>query len=263
MMRLSKKVAIVTGAGRGIGRAIAFALSSEGTSVVISDADGASAERTADETRNKGGKALATKTDVVSNLDLSQMVNSTVREFGRIDLLVNCAGVHSTARFEDITEKEWDRIMDVNVKGVFLCSQHVVRQMIAQGQGGKIVNIASISGKAAWPRIAHYTASKHAVIGLTRSMAIDLAQYRINVNAVCPGEVDTDMHDQILKEAAELSGKSIEEIRKEFVAKIPLGRMEQPEDVAKLVVFLCTDDADYMTGQAINIDGGEIVQCVC
>ena len=262
-MKLRNRPALVTGAGRGIGRAIAFALSNEGASVVISDADDATAQRTAGEIRNKGGKALATKTDVVSNSDLSQMMNSTIKEFGHIDLLVNCAGVHSTARFEDITEQQWDRIMDVNVKGVFLCSQHVVRQMIAQGQGGKIVNIASISGKAAWPRIAHYTASKHAVIGLTRSMAIDLAQYRINVNAVCPGEVDTDMHDQILKEAAELSGKSIEEVRKEFISKIPLGRMEQPEDVAKLVVFLCTDDADYMTGQAINIDGGEMVQCIC
>ena len=191
------------------------------------------------------------------------MVSSTIREWGRIDSLVNCAGVHSTARFEDITEKEWDRIMDINVKGVFLSSQHVVRRMITQGSGGKIVNIASISGKAAWPRIAHYTASKHAVIGLTRSMAIDLAPYRINVNAVCPGEVDTEMHDQILKEAAELSGKSLEETRRAFIAKIPWGRMEKPEDVAKLVVFLCTDDADYITGQAINIDGGEIVQCVC
>jgi acetoin reductase-like protein len=256
-------VAIVTGAGRGIGRAIGHALSKEGASVVICDADGASAERTAVEVRNNGGKAIATKTNVVSNSDLGQMISSTVKAFGRVDILVNCAGVHGIARFEDITEQEWDRIMDVNVKGVFLCSQNVVRQMLTQGRGGKIVNIASISGKAAWPRIAHYTTSKHAVIGLTRSMAIDLAPYRINVNAVCPGDVVTDMQKEILKEAAEFSGKTVEEVRQEFIKKIPLGRLEQPEDVAKLVVFLCSEDADYMTGQAINLDGGEMVQCVC
>ena len=262
-MRLHKKVAIVTGAGRGIGRAIGFALSKEGASVVISDTDALSAQHTAEEIRSTGGKAISTKTDVVSNSDLSQMITSTVGAFGSVDILVNCAGVHGTARFEDITEQEWDRIMNVNVKGVFLCSQHVVRQMLVQGHGGRIVNIASISGKAAWPRVAHYTASKHAVIGLTRSMAIDLAPYRINVNAVCPGEVVTDMQEEILAEAAEFSGKTVEEIRQEFIKKIPLGRLEQPEDVAKLVVFLCSEDADYMTGQAINLDGGEMAQCVC
>ena len=262
-MRLSKKVAIVTGGGRGIGRAIGHALSKEGASVVVCDADGPSAMRTAGEIRSRGGSAIATKTDVVASSELGQMVDSTVKEFGRADILVNCAGVHGIARFEDITEQEWDRIMDVNVKGVFLCSQHVVRQMLKQGQGGKIVNIASISGKAAWPRIAHYTASKHAVIGLTRSMAIDLAPYKINVNAVCPGDVETDMQKEILAEAAEFSGKTVEQVRQEFIKKIPLGRLEQPVDVAKLVVFLCSDDADYMTGQAINLDGGEMVQCVC
>jgi len=262
-MRLSSKVAIVTGAGRGIGRAIGLALSNEGASVVICDVDSVSAQRTADEIQKNGGQAIATKTDVVSTSDLKQMVNSAIKAFGRVDILVNCAGVHGIARFEDITEQEWDRVMDINVKGVFLCSQHVVRQMLAQGKGGKIVNIASISGKAAWPRIAHYTASKHAVIGLTRSMAIDLAPHGINVNAVCPGDVVTDMQKEILTEAAQFSGKTVDEVRQEFIKKIPLGRLEQPEDVAKLVVFLCSEDADYMTGQAINLDGGEMVQCVC
>ena len=207
MRGLVGKVAIVTGAGRGIGRAIALALSKENAKLVVSDINGTTAQQTADEIRKLGRQAVAVKTNVTSDSEVERMVNRTMEEFGKVDMLVNNAGVIDVKPFEEITEEEWDSVMNVNVKGVFLCSQHVAKQMIRQRTGGRIVNIASNAGQAASPRMCHYVASKHAVVGLTKAIAVDLAPYKINVNAICPGDVQTEMHSKILRRSLSIQGR--------------------------------------------------------
>jgi acetoin reductase-like protein len=255
-MRLRNKVAIVTGAGTGIGHAIALALAKEGANVVIGDIKENSARTTATEIEAMRRKTLAVKCDVRSSSEVENMVQKTLEKFGKINILVNNAGVSTMALVVDMTEEEWDFNLDVNAKGAFLCSRAVARQMIKQGEGGKIINLGSIAGKSGEQYYAHYNASKAAVIAFTASLARELAPYKINVNAVCPGSVQTSMQLRELKWGANLRGMPEEEIKEWMVAVTPLGRLEQPEDVAKLVVFLASEEADFITGQAINVDGG-------
>lgn len=255
-MRLRNKVAIVTGAGTGIGHAIALALAKEGANVVIGDVKEDSARTTATEIEAMRRKTLAVKCDVRSSSEVENMVQKTLEKFGKINILVNNAGVSTMALVVDMTEEEWDFNLDVNAKGAFLCSRAVARQMIKQGEGGKIINLGSIAGKSGEQYYAHYNASKAAVIAFTASLARELAPYKINVNAVCPGSVQTSMQLRELKWGANLRGMPEEEIKEWMVAITPLGRLEQPEDVAKLVVFLASEEADFITGQAINVDGG-------
>ena len=256
VVRLYGKVALVTGAGAGIGRAIALALAREGASVVASDVNEETARETAGIIEGAGGSSLSFGVDVRSSAEIDGAIQEALERFGRIDILVNNAGVSTMSRVVDMTEEEWDYNMDVNAKGVFLCSRAVAKEMIKQGGGGKIVNVASMAGKRGAPLLAHYCASKFAVIGFTQSLALELAPYSINVNAVCPGYVETGMQRRELRWQAELEGASPEGIRAGYIASTPLGRLEQPEDVAKVVVFLCTSEADFMTGQAINVTGG-------
>ncbi len=253
---MKEKVAIVTGGGSGIGKAICRALATEGAHLVIADIN----EKAAQETRNElsafGGQYLALKVDVRSESEVQRMVDETVRKFSHVNILCANAGVSTMNWVVDLTEEEWDYNMDVNAKGVFFCDKHVARQMIKQGQGGKIVNTASMAGKTGAILLAHYCASKFAVIGFTVSLADELAKYKINVNAVCPGFVETSMQERELQWEAKLKGTTPEKIKANMVQMTPLGRIEKPEDVAKLVVFLTTAESDFMTGQAINITGG-------
>ena len=256
---LEGRAAIVTGAGRGIGRAIALRLAREGAAVVVADLDGTEAERVAGEIERAGGRARASHVDVTVAADAERMVDEAVAAFGRLDILVNNAGVGAVAPLLETDEKTWDVVMDVNAKGVLLCSQAAARRMIEQGEGGRIINNASGAGKIAPGRdvpLGAYAASKHAAVALTKQLGLELAAHQILVNCVCAGIVDTPMWDLIDRESARLQGLPIGEAKARAVASIPLGRIEQPEDVAGVVAFLASDDAAYITAQALNVCGG-------
>ena len=256
---LDGKAAIVTGAGRGIGRAIALRLAREGAQVVCADLDEANARKVAAEIEAAGGTALAMRVDVTQRTDAERMVSETASRFGRLDILVNNAGIGAVALLIDTDEETWDALMNVNAKGVLLCSQAAARQMIAQGEGGRIINNASGAGKSPPGKdtpLGAYAASKHAVVALTKQMGLELSSHQILVNCVCPGIVDTPMWDLIDREISRIEGSKVGSVKARSVARIPLGRIEQPEDVANLVVFLASSDASYITGQALNVSGG-------
>ena len=254
-MKLTGKIAIVTGASQGIGRAITLRLAREGASLVIGDIDVEAAEKVAREVRDGGTEALVMKLDVTKAEEVNKVIGEIVEKFGRIDILVNNAGISSMALVVDLKEKDWDANVNVNAKGVFLCSQAVARQMIKQ-KSGKIINNASLAAKRGAPFLGHYSASKFAVLGLTYTMALELASYGITVNAVCPGIVETGMIKREWKWEGDLRGMTADQVREEVLSTIPLGRLAQPEDIAAVVAFLVSKDADYMTGQALNINGG-------
>ena len=254
-MKLTGKIAIVTGASQGIGRAITLRLAREGASLVIGDIDVEAAEKVAREVRDGGTEALVVKVDVTKAEEVNKVIGEIAEKFGRIDILVNNAGISSMALVVDLKEKDWDANMKVNAKGVFLCSRAVARQMIKQ-KSGKIINNASLAAKRGAPFLGHYSASKFAVLGLTYTMALELAPYGITVNAVCPGIVETGMIRREWKWEGDLRGMTADQVREEVLSTIPLGRLAQPEDIAAVVAFLASKDADYMTGQALNINGG-------
>ncbi len=256
---LDNKVAIVTGGGRGIGRAVALRLAREGACVVVADMNAATAAGVAEEIAEAGGASLALQVDVTRKADAERMVQETVARFGRLDILVNNAGIGAVARLMDTDEATWDALMSVNAKGVLLCSQAAARQMMAQGSGGRIINNASGAGKIAPGQnmpLGAYAASKHAAVALTKQMGLELAGDRILVNCVCAGIVDTEMWDLIDREVARAENAPVGSVKARAVASIPLGRIEQPEDVANMVAFLASDDASYITGQALNVCGG-------
>jgi len=255
-LRLCGKVALVTGAGDGIGRAIALSLAREGASVAASDIDVEKARETAVMIESIGGSSLSLRMDVRRIMEIERVLKMVLVRFGKIDILVNNAGVSTMSKVVHMTEEEWDYNMNVNAKGVFLCSKAVAKVMIEQGRGGKIVNIASMAGKRGSTLLAHYCASKFAVVGFTQSLALELAPFHINVNAVCPGFVETSMQWRELQWQADIEGTTPEKIKTGFITSTPLGRLEQPEDVAKVVVFLSSSESDFMTGQAINVTGG-------
>jgi len=259
---LRNKTAGVTGAGSGIGRAIALALADAGAKVMVSDIDASAAERVRDEIRNAGGEALAAQLDVTNQAQAAAVVETMVDAWGRVDVWCNNAGVSTMNRFVDLTERDWDFNMDINAKGAFLCSQVVVRQMLTQeldenGVRGRIINTASMAGKRGNALfLAHYVASKFAVVGLTQAMAGEFGPEKILVNAVCPGYVRTGMQERELQWEAQLRGVSVEEVQRLYVEDTPLGRLETPDDVAKVVLFLASPLADFITGEAINVNGG-------
>jgi meso-butanediol dehydrogenase / (S,S)-butanediol dehydrogenase / diacetyl reductase len=256
---LHGKVAIVTGAGRGIGRAIAIRLATEGAAVLVSDLDRGSADQVTEEIVAGGGQARATLTDVTVAREAQVMVDEAVATFGRLDILVNNAGIGAVAPLLDTDEETWDALMAVNAKGVLFCSQAAARRMIEQGEGGRIINNASGAGKIAPGRdvpLGAYAASKHAVVALTKQLGLELSSHDILVNCVCAGIVDTPMWDLIDRETARLQGLPAGTVKARAVAGIPLRRIEQPEDVANMVAFLASDDAGYITAQALNVCGG-------
>ena len=244
-MKLKGKVALVTGAGRGIGKAAAILLAKEGANVVVNDVDLQSARETADEIRAMGCEALPIKADVSDKAQVRKMVGSIINAFKKIDILVNNAGIFSSVPLIDMTEDEWDKVMEVNLKGVFVCSQAVMKFMIKQ-HSGKIVNIASLAGKVGGIYSgAHYAASKAGVICLTKSLAKQLAQYGINVNAVAPALIETDMMKDWPKQ-----------VKETLLKQVPLGRFGTPEEVAETVLFLVSEGANYITGATIDVNGG-------
>jgi meso-butanediol dehydrogenase / (S,S)-butanediol dehydrogenase / diacetyl reductase len=253
--RFVDRLALITGAGRGIGLAIALRLAQEGARIIAVDInpDLAASTRLAVETL--GRPCLDMVCDISNRQAIYTLVDQAQKKMGRIDILVNNAGVHQVRPILEISEADIDFMFGVNVKGVFFCTQAVASAMIKAGQG-KIINMASHAGKRGGPNSAHYGASKAAVISLTRSWALALAPHHINVNAVCPGTVDTDMWAKIDEDTAVMMGLPKGEVLRQTVERIPLGRVETPDDVAGLVAFLASADADYMTGQAINITGG-------
>jgi NAD(P)-dependent dehydrogenase (short-subunit alcohol dehydrogenase family) len=247
-MKLDNKTAIVTGARKGIGRAIALALAKEGANVVVSDISQEDCQKVVTEIEGLGRKGLALKCNVTSRAEVEDMVRRTVAEFGKVDILVNNAGIISFKPFLELTDEDWDNTLNVNLKGQFLCARTVAKEM-AKNKWGRIINIASISSGGcgiAFPLIAHYTASKGGVIALTEALAVELTPQGINVNAICPGAIDTDMVKAV-KEGGQLE---------QILLRIPKGRLGQPEDIANLAVFLASDESDYITGAAIVIDGG-------
>ncbi len=257
-MELEGQVAIVTGAGRGIGRATALELARLGADIVVAELDRANAERTAGEVQVLGRRASVVPTDVTSRPALTTMVECTRAAFGRIDILVNNAGIYRAALPLEITEEHWDAVMNINAKAVFFASQAVLPTMIAQRRGA-IISLASMAGKVGSRTNLPYNASKAAVINITKSLALAHAADGIRANCVCPGLVETDMWTLVAREQSVLMGLSPEDFTEQRAAQVPLGRMERPEDVAKVIGFLASDRAAYMTGQAINVTGGLIM----
>jgi NAD(P)-dependent dehydrogenase (short-subunit alcohol dehydrogenase family) len=257
-MELQEQVAIVTGAGRGIGRATALELARMGADIVVAELDRANAERTATEVRGCGRRALVVPTDVTSRNALSAMVEQTRAEFGKIDILVNNAGIYRAATTLEVTEEHWDAIMDINAKAVFFVTQAVLPTMIEQKRGA-IVSLSSMAGKIGSQNNLPYNASKAAVISMTKSLAVAHAADGIRVNCVCPGFVETDMWTAVAHEQSALLNQSPEEFTRRQARRIPLRRMERPEDVANVIAFLVSPRSDYMTGQALSVDGGLVM----
>ncbi|MFH0789469.1 MAG: SDR family oxidoreductase [Pseudomonadota bacterium] len=260
MYNLNEQVAIVTGAASGIGRAIARRLSLEGATVVSADLEGTAVEGLIQEIISRGGRGLAWQMDVSDENDVERMIQETLKMYGRIDVLVNNAGLGTTGLMVDHTLGDWEKSMNVNLKGTFLCSRAGAKAMIPVKQG-RIINIASITGKEGEAFIGGYCVSKFGVIGLTQVMAKELGRYQITVNAVCPGYVWTPMWEKMavwFKETfPALADKSPREIFEARVKSVtPLRRPQEAEDIANLVAFLASTEAKNITGQAINVDGG-------
>jgi len=255
-MLLEKKTAMVTGGGSGIGRAICLALAREGAEVLVTDVDEKTCHAVAEEIAALGGRAHAARLDVTDRPAVEAAVAHAAEKLGRLDLVCPNAGVSTMNPIVDLTDKEWDFNFNVNTRGVFLVCQAALRQMIQQGGGGKFVITASMAAKRGIPLLAHYVASKYAVVGFMKTLALEAAPHGILVNAVCPGLVKTSMQEREILWEAKLRGLTVEQVRDEYLRMTPLGRLEEPEDVAKVVVMLASDYAGFMTGQAINVTGG-------
>lgn len=250
------QVAIVTGAGQGIGRAIALRLSQDGMNLVLADLRGETVAQVADEIRAAGGNAIALALNILHADEREQMITTTLSTFQRFDALVNNAGVQRIAMPLDVDEEHWDLIMDVNAKATYFCCQLALKHMMQQGSG-RIVNMASIAGKMASTTYHPiYNISKAAVLAMTKTLALYSAKHGVRVNAVCPGMIETPMQDLVDREVARITGQEPSEIRIERNARIPLGYIGNGADAAAIVSFLIGPDSRYMTGQALNADGG-------
>ena len=247
--KLSGKVAIITGAGSGIGRATALLFSEEGAKIVVADISKEGGEETVRLIKEHGRGATYIKTDITKSDEVKAMVEKTIKTYGKIDILCNNAGISPAGKVTDISEEEWDEALNINLKGVFLCSKHALPHMIS-ARSGVIINIASTFGLVAFPDKAAYCASKAGVVLLTKEMALDYAP-NIRVNCICPGAVHTPMYDRLLAKL-----KDPEQALKEELKWYPLGRLAKPEEIAKAALYLASEDSSYVTGTALIIDGG-------
>jgi 3-oxoacyl-[acyl-carrier protein] reductase len=247
-LRLKDKVALVTGSGRGIGRAIALRLAKEGARVVVNAVHHETSDAVRKEIESDGGKALSVPCDVSRSQDVERLFQSVKQEFGAIDVLVNNAGINIVKPALDMTESDWDQVLSVNLKSIFLCSKAAAKMMMTQRNGGRIINIASIVGITPFPGRAPYSSSKAGVIMLTRELAIEWAKQNIMVNAIAPGFFLTDMMKEKINEGV-ISEKGI-------LKRVPMGRFGLVEEIGNLAVYLSTDESSYITGQCITIDGG-------
>jgi meso-butanediol dehydrogenase/(S,S)-butanediol dehydrogenase/diacetyl reductase len=259
MQDLSGRVALVTGGARGIGEAISVKLAEYGATVAVTDANLDAAQAVADKIVTHGGRSQAVRFDVTSWQDAHTVVARVEADLGPIDILVNNAGLSRFVSFLDLDEAEWDRVLAVNLKGVFNSCRAVLPGMVARSRG-RVINLASILAKVGEPNFAHYSASKFGVIGLTQSLAAEMAPHNITVNAVCPGIVDTPMWTDLYTQAIEGSDlwSSADEVRSWVTARIPLGRTQPPEDIAEMVAYLASDLARNMTGGSYHVDGGMV-----
>ncbi len=246
-MMLTNKVAIVTGAAKGIGRGIALTLAKEGAKVIVSDIDQSGCQEVVREIEKLGGEAMAVKCDVSIKAEIDELILAAINKFNQLDILANNAGIFPFISFEQMTEENWDKVIDVNLKSVFLTSQAAVKVM---KPGSKIVNISSIAAYVGFGSLVHYCASKGGLNSMTRALALELAAKKINVNNVAPGAIETPG----------ATGAQTEEMKQGTIATIPVGRMGLPEDIANAVVFLASDKADYITGQTLVVDGGYILR---
>jgi meso-butanediol dehydrogenase / (S,S)-butanediol dehydrogenase / diacetyl reductase len=257
--RFEGKVAVVTGASGGIGAAMAKRFAAEGAAVIVGAID-PRVETVAEELRNTGARVAARVMDVTDKSDVVALYDLAEKEFGRVDISVQNAGVITIARIESMTEAEWDKVMAVNTKGVFLCCQEAIAHMRRHGQGGRLINTASGQARQGFIFTPHYAASKFGVVGVTQSLAKEVAKEKITVNAICPGIIDTDMWAYNDAAWGKLLGDyKPGELMAEWVKSIPMARAGTGEDVSGLVAFLASEDAAYITGQTINVDGGLIM----
>ena len=260
MGKLDGRTVVITGAARGIGRGVAMRLGAEGANVGVADLDAEGAEATAAALREAGGAAIGVGCDVGDRASVKAALDAAVDEFGRLDVLFNNAGISKTQHFLEVTEEDYNRIMRVNGLGVLFGTQEAAKIYRSQGGGGKVVNTASIAGKEGFPLFPAYCASKFAVVSMTQSAARDLSGEGITVNAFCPGVVTTELWDQLDQDARDVGETETEgQLLEEFSENILVGRTSTPEDIAGLCVFLASADSDYITGQAINVDGGMLV----
>lgn len=250
-MKLHNKTALITGANSGIGKAIAYEFAKEGAHVAVNYiANENEARKIAEEIKDMmytGQKSGYFRADISYMYEVQKMVEDIINLFGRIDILVNNAGIQTEKPFIELTEEEVDRVLSVNLKGTFFCSQFVARKMIELHIPGKIINISSVHQDIPRPLVAHYAASKGGIKMLTKVMALELAQYNISVNAIAPGAISTPMNERVLQDP---------ELKKEVETKIPMGRFGEPEEVARVAAFLASDDASYVTGSTYYVDGG-------
>ncbi len=251
MFNLTGKIALITGGSRGIGRGICLAMAKVGADVAVNYAASENeAEQIVQEIKKMGRQAITIRADVSQKKEVEFMVDEVTRQLGKIDILINNAGILSYAPFLEMTEETWDKTIAVNLKGQFLVSQAAAKQMVKQGKGGRIINIASIaSGQigTGFPNLAHYCATKGGIIAMTEAMALELSPQKININAIAPGVIETDMTKTITMD---------EKAKQGMLLRIPKGRMGKPEDIAAMAVFLASDEADYCTGATFYVDGG-------
>lgn len=248
-MRFENQVAIITGGGNGMGRATALRFAGEGARVIVADIESDNAARVAEEIRAAGGNALDVYVDVSQRESVANMVARAVEKYQRVDILCAIAGIAGGVPFLDLTDAQWNRMLAVNLTGVFLSGQMVAQEMVKQGTGGKIVNMSSTNGLVGEADFAHYNAAKFGVIGLTMTMAIELAPHNIRVNAVCPGLIQTRLSAEVFENPA---------VAEEYKKKIPLRRFATADEVAGSFLFLASDDASFITGTTLVVDGGQL-----